>query len=97
MNTAIDEDGGAPRQTLNAAQANAAQAGLRTLVTWSLATTEPEDVLLDALRRENPAEVTIGLATVGRMLAVELGIRSGRDEVSVLADLRGLLNQVQTP
>lgn len=82
---------------MNAAQTSAAEAGLRTLVTWSLATTDHDDVLLAALRRENPAEVAIGLATIGRMLAVELAVRSGRDEVTVLADLCGLLNQLQTP
>lgn len=85
----------AQRPAMNDAQADAAQAGLRALVAWSLATTDPEDALLHALAREDTAEVTIGLATVGRMLALELGLRSGRDEVAVLADLGGMLERLR--
>jgi hypothetical protein len=78
------------------AQVRAARAALRTLVTWSVATKEPEHALVTALQRENPAEVMVGLAAVGRMLAVELGICTGRDEVTVLADLRDILTQLHT-
>lgn len=88
---------GAGGAAMSDAQASAAEAGLRTLVTWSLATADPQDALLEALRREDPAEVAVGLATIGRMLAVELGIRSGRDEIAVLADLRDVLERLATP
>jgi hypothetical protein len=80
---------------MSPAQAGAAQAGLRTLAAWALAASDPEEVLLSRLRRQDPAEVLVGLATVGRLLATELALATGRDEVRVLTDLDRVVQGLQ--
>ncbi len=72
---------------LEPAQQHAVATSMAVLRAWAEARDDPEDVLLEALRHQDPATVIIGLATVARLLAVELGVCSHRTETAVLADL----------
>lgn len=68
-------------------QQHAVVTATAVLNAWADETDDPEAALLDALRHQDPAIVMIGLATVARMLAVELGACSHRPERAVLAEL----------
>lgn len=51
----------------------------------------PDEVLLRELGQQDVATCLIGLATVARLLAMELGACSRRDERQVLADLGAIV------
>lgn len=69
------------------AQQHAVVTAMTVVRAWTEAQDDPEAALLDALRRQDHATAMIGLATVARLLAVELGVCSHRTEEAVLADL----------
>jgi hypothetical protein len=72
------------------------QAGLRVINAWAEAGDNPESALDWALRREDsPADVVVGLATVARLLAVELAAATGRTETSVLDQLAVTIHRLQ--
>jgi hypothetical protein len=77
----------AEQSWLGPAQQHAVVTAMAVLRAWAEESDDPEDVLLETLRRQDPATVIIGLATVARLLAVELGVCSHRTEAAVLADL----------
>lgn len=68
-------------------QQHAAVTALAVVRSWSDQRDDPDAALLDALRQQDPATAMIGLATVARLLAIELGACSHRSEHAVLADL----------
>ena len=72
---------------LEPAQQHAVTTALAVVRAWAEAQDDPEAALLDALRRQDPATAMVGLATMARLLAVELGVCSHRTEEAVLADL----------
>lgn len=72
---------------LEPAQQHAVVTATAVLRAWAEEPDDPEAALLDALRRQDPAILMIGLATVARMLAVELGACSHRPEGAVLVEL----------
>jgi len=72
---------------LEPAQQHAVVTAMTVVRAWAEAQGDPEAALLEALRRQDAATAMIGLATVARLLAVELGVCSHRTEEAVLADL----------
>ncbi len=74
-------------QWLDPAQQHAVAVALGAVHSWAAADEDHEAVLVQALRDQDPATVMIGLATVTRLLAIELGAGSGRSELTVLDDL----------
>ncbi|MFD5213338.1 hypothetical protein [Microbacterium sp. NPDC058345] len=73
-------------------------AGLRVVRAWAEADDYPEAALDEALQREDgPAGTAIGLATVARLLAIELAAASGRTEIAVLDDLAATMHRLQYP
>lgn len=78
------------------AQFRSIQAGLRVVTAWADAEHEPEAAFDGALRREpDSADVVVGLATVSRLLAIELGVATGTTEGAVLARLGALVDRMQ--
>lgn len=77
------------RPWLEPAQQHATATALTVLRAWAGEHDDPDTVLLDHLRDQDPATAMIGLATVARLLAVELGACSHRTEREVLAELAG--------
>lgn len=81
---------------VSAAQFRSIQAGLRVVEAWVDAEREPESALDGALRREaDLGDVVVGLATVSRLLAIELAAETGVTEGAVLARLGGLVDRMQ--
>lgn len=72
---------------LDPTQQHAARSALRVLRSWASAADDPDEVLLRSLAQEDLATVLLGLATVSRLLAIELGACSARSEHEVLAEL----------
>lgn len=72
---------------LEPAQQHAALTAMAVLIAWADERDDPEDVLLEVLRQQDPATAMIGLATVARLLAVEQAVCSHRTEWTVLAEL----------
>lgn len=71
-------------------------AGLGVVRSWVDAGQEQQETLLAALRREPvPGELVIGLATVSRLLAIELAAATGRTEREVLHRLDELTSELQ--
>lgn len=77
---------------LSAEQAHALDTALRVMVRWLTAVEDPDRALLDAVDAEHPGEVVVGLATLDRLLLIELAAATGRSEVAVLAELRRALH-----
>lgn len=78
------------------AQFRSIQAGLRVVSAWADAHHEPEAALDGALRCEpDPADVVVGLATVSRLLAIELAAASGSTESAVLERLGARVDRMQ--
>lgn len=78
------------------AQYRSIQAGLRVVGAWAAADREPEAALDGALRRETePADVVVGLATVARLLALELAAATGTTETAVLNRLAAQVERMQ--
>lgn len=72
------------------------RAGLRVVDAWARAERDPEDALDRALGREDdPAGVVVGLATVTRLLAIELAVATGRSEAAVLDGLAATIGRLQ--
>ncbi|WP_448262403.1 hypothetical protein [Microbacterium aurum] len=70
------------------AQFRSVHAGLRVVSAWADADQEPEAALDGALRHEpDAADVVVGLATVSRLLAIELAAATGSTEGAVLEGL----------
>ncbi|MGB4778097.1 hypothetical protein [Microbacterium sp.] len=81
---------------VSSAQFRSIQAGLRIVAAWADADHEPESALDGALRRESdPADVVVGLATVSRLLAIELATATGATEGAVLDRLGALVDRMQ--
>lgn len=76
-----------PPVGLDSDQLEAVRAGVTVLTAWALAEDDPVDTLLAACRREHAEVLAIGLASVARLLALELGVASGRREDEVIRDL----------
>lgn len=72
---------------LDPAQEHAVAVAVTVLRTWAGAGEDPDAALLEILRDQDPATAMVGLATVSRLLAIELGACSRRTERAVLADL----------
>lgn len=78
------------------AQYRSIQAGLRVVGAWTAADHAPEAALDGALRRErDPADVVVGLATVARLLALELAAATGASETAVLNRLAAQVERMQ--
>lgn len=70
--------------------------GLRVLSSWTHADGAPEDALAAAVRSEHDTNaVAVGLATVARLLAIELAAASGRSERAVIDELSALIRRLQ--
>lgn len=83
---------------VSAPQYRGIQTGLRIVNSWAKADQEPEEALDRALRREHsPADAVVGLATVARLLALELGAATGRTETTVLEQLAVTVARMQYP
>lgn len=72
---------------LEPAQQQPALTALRVLRGWAAATDDADGVLLRSLREQDTASLLLGLTTVARLLAIELGACSDRSEHEVLAEL----------
>lgn len=80
------------------AQFRSIQARLRVVAAWADAEQEPEAALDGALRSEpDPADVVVRLATVSRLLAIELAAATGLSEAAVLAQLGVRVARLQNP
>lgn len=78
------------------AQYRSIQSGLRVVGAWADGDREPEAALDRALRREaDPADVVVGLATVARLLALELAAATGTTETAVLNRLTAQVERMQ--
>lgn len=82
---------------LEPAQQHAAATALQVLRRWTNADHDPDAELLDALRQQDPATALVGLATVARLLAIELAACSQRTECAVLAELDTLVSSPCPP
>lgn len=81
---------------VSAAQYRSIQAGLRVVEAWGDADRDPEEALGCALRAEpDAADLVIGLATVSRLLALELAAATGTSEGLVLARVRTVVERLQ--
>ena len=81
---------------ISEAQLRSIEAGLRVVAAWALADREPDAALDGALRREpDPADVVVGLATVSRLLAIELAAAIGSTEGAVFERLVARIDRVQ--
>lgn len=70
--------------------------GLRVVGSWIDSDHEPEQALVSAVRREPaPDELVIGLATVSRLLTIELAAATGRTEREVLRGLHDITTELQ--
>ncbi|WP_422771451.1 hypothetical protein ACN28C_33375 [Plantactinospora sp. WMMC1484] len=81
---------------LSPTQFRCLRSGLRVVTTWAAEDLEPEAALTQALHDE-PAlvEVVVGLATVSRLLAIELATATGATEAEVLARLDATVHRLQ--
>ncbi|MEE4021696.1 hypothetical protein V1Y59_01290 [Gordonia sp. PKS22-38] len=71
---------------------------MRILTTWSHAEYDSEEALARAVRdQRDPDEAAVGLATVSRLLAIELAAASGRSERAVIGDLEAMIRSLQGP
>ncbi|MDQ1122598.1 hypothetical protein [Microbacterium trichothecenolyticum] len=78
------------------AQYRSIHAGLRVVEAWGDAEHDPEEALSRALRAEaDPADLVIGLATLSRLLALELAAAAGVSEAVVLARVRAVVERLQ--
>jgi hypothetical protein len=78
------------------AQFGSIQAGLRVVGDWAAADDDPEGALDRALRREPDGDVVgVGLATVSRLLAIELAAATGSTEADVLERLAERVSRLQ--
>lgn len=81
---------------LSPAQFRCLQAGLRVVGNWVADDHDPDIALRRALNDEPaPIDVVIGLATVSRLLAIELAAATGATETEVLTRLTATVNQLQ--
>lgn len=81
---------------VSAPQYRGIHAGLRIVSAWAGAPFQPEEALDLALRQEqDPTEVVVGLATVARLLALELGAATGRSDLVVLEHLAATVDRLQ--
>ncbi len=84
------------RQWVDPAQFHAVEAGLRVVAAWSRATCDADVALEGALRQEpDQADVLVGLATVTRLLAMELAVVTASSETEVLAQLDARVHRLQ--
>lgn len=89
----------APDQTwVSEDQYRGIRVGLRIVESWATAGEEPERELSRALRRErDPSDIVIGLATVARLLAIDLAAATGASEEAVLGRLERNVEALQHP
>lgn len=81
---------------VSAAQFRSIRAGIRVVGAWAGAEHDPDSALDDALRREaDPGDVVVGLATVTRLLAMELAAATGSTEAGVLRHLDARVHRLQ--
>ncbi|WP_439030813.1 hypothetical protein [Gordonia terrae] len=70
--------------------------GLRILSSWTHADDAPEEALARAVGSERDTNAAaVGLATVARLLAIELAAASGRSERTVIDELSALIGRLQ--
>lgn len=87
-----------PRPWLTQAQFRALAAALRVVDAWVMADEQPELALDHALRREpDLLDATVGLATVTRMMAIELAAATGSTEAQVLGRVGARVRRLQYP
>ena len=78
------------------AQYRCIQAGLRVLRSWTRAGRDPDAALGRALWYEpDGAQVVVGLATVARLLAMELAAATGTGEQEVLERVGATVQRLQ--
>ncbi|WBB49690.1 hypothetical protein O3597_04170 [Verrucosispora sp. WMMA2044] len=66
------------------------------VITWAAEDREPETALEQALHDEpNPVEAAVGIATVCRLLAIELAAATGTTETEVLRRLDVTVDRLQ--
>ncbi|KGM13977.1 hypothetical protein [Cellulomonas bogoriensis] len=83
-----------PQPWVTPVQFQAIEAGLRVVTAWTNA--GDEDALAHALHREtDAADIVIGLATVTRLLAMELAAATATTETDVLAHLDARVHHLQ--
>lgn len=93
----VEARAGERRQWLSDAQFRSVLAGLRVVDAWVSADEDPDLALGHALRREpDVADVVVGLATVSRLLAIDLAAVTGRTEGQVLRDIDLLAHRLQS-
>ncbi len=78
------------------AQYRCIRSGLRVLSAWTRSTRDPEAALARAVRYEpDGGQVVVGLATVARLLAMELAAATGVTEREVLERTGVTVEQLQ--
>ncbi|MFT4296173.1 MAG: hypothetical protein QM582_12260 [Micropruina sp.] len=78
------------------AQYRCIRAGLRVLSAWTRPSRDPDAALGRALRYEpDGGQVVVGLATVARLLAMELAAATGRTEQEVLTRTGATVERLQ--
>ncbi|MFV0374434.1 hypothetical protein [Microbacterium sp.] len=83
---------------VSAEQYRGIRVGLRIVEAWADARDEPEEKLRVALQRETDLpDIVIGLATVARLLAIDLAAATGRSELAVVEHLGAKVEQLQHP
>ncbi|MFT3862297.1 hypothetical protein [Micropruina sp.] len=84
------------RRWVSDAQYRCIRAGLRVLSAWTRPSRDPEAALSRALRYEpDGGQVTVGLATIARLLAMELAAATGRTEREVLEETGATVERLQ--
>lgn len=88
----------ADERWVSAQQYRGIRVGLRIVREWADAADEPETALHRALQQErDPADVVVGLATVARLLALEVATATRASETDVLDRLAGTVERLQYP
>ncbi|QSB15130.1 hypothetical protein JQS43_01765 [Natronosporangium hydrolyticum] len=81
---------------LSPTQFRCLRSGLRVVTTWAAEDRESDTALQQALHDEpDPSEVIVGLATVSRLLAIELAAATGATETEVLSRLAATVHRLQ--
>lgn len=81
---------------LSPTQFRCLRSGLRVVTTWAAEHREPDTALQQALHDEpDPFEVVVGLATVSRLLAIELAAATGVTETEVLSRMDATVHRLQ--
>ncbi|MGW4069246.1 hypothetical protein [Nocardia grenadensis] len=79
------------------AQFRCIESGLRILSAYTRAEGDVESALAQAVESERDlGRAAVGLATVSRLLAIELAAASGRSERAVVDDLESMVRMLQS-